>query len=444
MNNPNHYQHIEEAARLIAIELKKTKESEEKLKRALKEIFPVDLYKSTRKLPPAYTSEQDIINHYINHGIDEIDLKEAIGEQKREREKKLKDALKEVFPLNLYKQARQLPKEYNKEDDFIEHFVNHGINEFDFKKSIDDYTDSIFLRNTTGCIRDSGILNEQVSGNDTNKARRILLKTQGDASNLVNNENHQFAIEHTGIHYKSNSLCTWIPKNACSNLRCAIAIGNGAIAGISEIEWIHANNDCFVASTKEVLEANFTFIILRNPFRRLLSFFLDKLCHSHSTQREMSYELAKNLFEFNPEMSYEDFVNHIWKNKNKIYEDEHTRPQCDFILYRDYDRYYSVERLNEAFEDINRETGMEIYDTRDTNSIYTSKGNDKCEEISYKTNALDIINKYNQKKSPVAQNMYSNDMIKKVASIYLSDIFLYATRIPDGRSELEYWLQRAF
>lgn len=397
-------------------------------------------------------------------------------EESREREKKLESALLEVFPVNLYRQVKALPDAYDDDSKVIDHFVNYGIKEMNFREIIKDsitydpdipknqyrhiqeaaelialeLTESkdrvqkLFLKASAGCLRDSGITIINNLNHVEDEAERILLKTQGNPTNLFANENYQFAINHTKVHYKSNSVCTWIPKNACSNLRCSIAIANGAIAGIEEIEWIHANNDCFVASTKEALEAEYTFIILRNPFKRLLSYFLDKLCHSDEPQEDVSYQIAKDTFDFNSDMSFEDFINHIWEYPHTIYEDEHTRPQCDFILYRNYDRYYSIEELEEAIAEIQSKTGLKIYDTRSRNSIYTSKDHDFDSGIMYQTKAIDIKNLQIQKQSPVTKNMYSKDMIKKVAAIYLQDIILYLSRVANGNSELDYWIQRAF
>ena len=76
--------------------------------------------------------------------------------------------------------------------------------------------------------------------------------------------------------------------------------GYGAIARADEIKWIHGNNDCFNATTREALQANYTFVILRNPFKRLLSFFLDKLCHPQKPElSDRSCEYAQKIFSFN-------------------------------------------------------------------------------------------------------------------------------------------------
>ena len=64
--------------------------------------------------------------------------------------------------------------------------------------------------------------------------------------------------------------------------------------------------------------------------------------------------------------------------------------------------------------------------------------------MTYQSNAAEIKDLYNQKKTPLVENMHITEMIKKVAAIYLQDILLYANRIPGGMSELNYWIQRAF
>ena len=418
MENQNLYSTNKKNIDSISQELIESKKQEEKLKKALLEVFPVNLYRQIKELPEVYNEDHKVIDHFINHGIEEMDFKEIIKENI--------NYLGLDIPRNQYHQIEEAAK----------------LVTIELAESREREKERI-LKASAGCLRDSGIT-DMIKPNNYNEGERILLKTQGNPANLFENKSYQFAASHTKVHFKSNSVCTWIPKNACSNIRCSIAIANGAIASIDEIKWIHANNDCFVASTKEILEAKFTFVILRNPFKRLLSFFLDKLCHADDSQSDISYQIAKDVFEFDSSMSFEDFINHIWEYPHSIYEDEHTRPQTDFILYRNYDKYYAIENLGEAINEINAKTGLEIYDTRNANTIYTTKGHDADPRITFQKKAAEIKDLHNLKKTPIAKNMYSDEMIKKVAAIYLQDILLYASRIPEGMSELNYWIQRSF
>ncbi len=387
MMEPKLYEHIKEAASLLAEELQKTREREKKLEAALAEVFPIDLYKQIRP-----------------------DVEAAFkGEQSK----------------------------------MLEHFIENGINEIDIKTEIVNDENKIARKMAVSCLKNIN-LSELTTRRQVKDQRKVsLLKTKGDLSNLQANQEHNFAIKHTCIHFKSNTVCTWIPKNGCSNLRYSFSRENGAISNIKEIDWIHRNNDCFNVSTKEALQAEYTFVVLRNPFKRLLSFFLDKLCHPERNQFEGSYQHAYNTFNFDGELSYSDFINYIWKNPKSIYDDEHTSPQCDFLLYSNYDDYFALEKIYEANQVICKKTGINVEDVRSKNSIFTSKGCEHCSDILPSTKASEIKALLDQNKVPIVENMYSDDMIGKVATLYLQDILLYSSEINNGLSELDYWIQKA-
>ena len=455
VTKPKVNQHDQAAASLLAVELKKAKEREKKLETALNEVFPLDLYTQVRPdVKEAYHGERSqIIEHFIRAGINEIDIKEESNKIKLELYQHVKEAaillavkldktraaLLKVFPLNRYALARPDVEAScgGEPDKMVEHFIEYGIHEIDIRHKF------LALKTSETCLKNISspkLLEEGLEAHNRNLA---LLMTKGNISNLHENQEHDFAIKHTSIHYQSNSVCTWIPKNGCSNLRYSIAKQNGAITNIEEISWIHRNNDCFNVSTKEALQANYAFIILRNPFKRLLSFFLDKLCHPPQDQSEGSYYHALQVFNFTGDLSFVDFIDYIWENPNSIDSDEHTKPQCDFLLYRKYDSYFALERIKEANQLIHDKTGILIDDIRDKNSIFTTKGHEHSPDITSTTKANEIKIYLDQNKKPIAENMYTNDMIKKVAALYLQDILLYCNEIEDGAVELDYWIQRA-
>ena len=409
----------------LVIELKQAKERQIKLEEALYQSFPIELYKKAR---PDVEADYDgakkkIIEHYIEHDINEIDF----AKERHKTKLGLYEHLKKATTLL----ATELRNSRHRETDLEEENLKYAG------------TATATTKAAQSCLK---ILNPQkYSRREPEDIKRTLslITTKGDISNLKKNQDHDFAIKHTSIHHKSNSVCTWIPKNGCSNLRYSIAKENGAIKNIGEIEWIHLNNDCFNASTKEALQADYAFVILRNPFKRLLSFFLDKLCHSQEEQSEESYMRAHKAFNFNSNLSFSDFVHHIWENTESIYKDEHTRPQCDFLLYRNYDQYFALENIKQANQQIQNRTGINIEDIRDKNSIFTSKGCERSDQITHNTPAKEISGLLKQNKVPVTENMYTNEMAKKVSTLYLQDILLYCSEIEDSIAEMDYWIKMA-
>ena len=418
-SRPELFQDDTEAGSALAIELEKTKTRVKKLEEALYTSFPIELYKQAR--PDIETdcdkARERIIEHYIEHDINKIDFKKESQKIKIGLYSHLKEA------ATLLAAELQKTKEREKEN---------------FK-----YINSATLKASESCLRNLNLRQDSTKNIKEKERSLSFLKTKGNSSNLKTNKDHDFAIKHTSIHYKSNTLCTWIPKNGCSNLRYSIAKENGTITSVEEIEWIHQNNDCFNASTKEALQADYTFVILRNPFKRLLSFFLDKLCHSQEDQSEESYKRAHKAFNFNSNLSYSDFIDHIWENTDSIYDDEHTRPQCDFLLYRNYDQYFALEKIKQANEQIHYKTGINVEDIRDKNSIFTSKGCEHSDQIMHNTPADEISSLLKQSKVPITENMYTNEMAKKVSALYLQDILLYCSEIDDSISEMGYWIKIA-
>ena len=121
-----------------------------------------------------------------------------------------------------------------------------------------------------------------------------------------------------------------------------------------------------------------------------MSFFLDKLCHPQNNQSDGSYDHAYKVFDFTGNLSFSDFVDYIWENPDSIGCDEHTTPQCDFLLYRRYDSYFAMEKIKEVNQKIEEKTGILIEDIRDRNSIFTTKGCEYSPDITSTTKADDI------------------------------------------------------
>ena len=269
---------------------------------------------------------------------------------------------------------------------------------------------------------------------------RRLIKTIGSTQEIHQNEPHSFAANHALYHYASNSIYTFIPKNACTSLRYSLALANGTIGGPDDFHWIHANNQAFAAGTlKELLQAQYTFIFLRNPFTRLASYFLDKLAWQPGFASDLSYEGARRLFPKPTEdLSFRTFVNTLWSHPEKLEQDEHMRPQIDFLVYEDYDDWFSLEDYSEAVRIIKDRIGLEIIDTRALSSHTSHSLTASTEDGLADRPVRELQEMRRSGYTPSANKLYDEDLAFKVASLYYSDIALYCHRIGKTASMSDY------
>ena len=296
---------------------------------------------------------------------------------------------------------------------------------------------------TQKCIKDiMPIKNESVSDKSNGSNTKLSFsKSYNNPASIEENKEHEFARKHTLIHLQSNSVCTWIPKNSCSTLRFSIAKANGAISGIDDIEWIHKNNYSFNASNKELLAAKYTFTILRNPFKRLLSFYCDKLCNKGISTNDRSYEVAKSSMGTDAKTTFSDFIEILWRNPSLKRANEHIQDQCDFLVYKNYHDYLALENYQETQSTIREKTGLIMEDVRQFNSIHTSYGCEDSVQIDYNSPAESIGSAMKNLQKPSAKNMYNSDLIRKVGFMYLHDILLYRRTVREGEDEMKYWLK---
>jgi hypothetical protein len=256
---------------------------------------------------------------------------------------------------------------------------------------------------------------------------RLLKYTRSDNNNLHLNQKHQFAASHALKIYGSGAIYTFIPKNACSTMRLSLAIANSCIPDVSGFNWIHKNNDTFRANLEDLVRASYTFVILRDPFARLSSCFLDKIVSQARPAQRLRELVAQDLDL--DDITFADFVNFLDDAAVRA-DNMHWRPQIDFLVYDRYDDYFALEDFAAAAATIKDRAGLEVVDARPL----TAHGLERYRLLSAKidhsrTPVSEIALLKRNGDCPDPRSLFTQPLIDAVARLYADDIRLYTEKI---------------
>tara|TARA_B100001063_G_C16745748_1_gene547381 strand:+ start:515 stop:1240 length:726 start_codon:yes stop_codon:yes gene_type:complete len=225
--------------------------------------------------------------------------------------------------------------------------------------------------------------------------------------------------------FNSNAVYSFIPKNGCSTLRLSAAIANGCISGIEEGNWIHANNQTFKPTLKEAATAQYKFVVLRCPFRRLASVFLDKFVAKEPDAWQYR-DLLKREVNLD-DLTFAQFVKSLAVPPMKG-ANIHWKPQNQFLLYKEYDDYFALEHFEKAVGTLKDKIDLNVVDARNL----TGHGTDKFEMLNdvnhSQVKAFDIAILKRQGKCPSHKSLYTDELIQLVKNLYAEDISLYTER----------------
>ena len=205
-------------------------------------------------------------------------------------------------------------------------------------------------------------------------------------------------------------------------MRYSIAIANGAIADPSEFNWIHSNNPTFQATLAELAKAKYTFTILRDPYSRIYSCYLDKMVDQTSVAWE--YHALTNYQTPPAMLTFREFITNL---KSQLRCNEHWRPQVDFLVYADYDDFFCVEEFSAAVKILRQRIGFDVHDARKL----TKHGTDQFDPIGSDqpfadVPAHEIAALKRSGRIPSARQFYDAPLIAEVGELYSADIALYA------------------
>ncbi|MFL9806334.1 sulfotransferase family 2 domain-containing protein [Vibrio cyclitrophicus] len=241
-------------------------------------------------------------------------------------------------------------------------------------------------------------------------------------STLHQNGKHGFAISYSMMLYAKNSLYTFIPKNACSTLRLSTAIENGCIECVEQGHWIHANNQTFNATLGEALKVDYSFVVLRCPFRRLASVYLDKFVAKEPDAWQYRENLQRKV-ELD-DLTFRDFVLSL-KNPAIFNSNIHWRKQGDFLLFEEYSDYFALEKFSDAIGILKEKIDFNVVDARSLTNHGTHHYQMLTESCFADTSTFDIAVMKRQGQCPSHAALYDKSLYALVSELYQSDIQLY-------------------
>lgn len=225
--------------------------------------------------------------------------------------------------------------------------------------------------------------------------------------------------------YERSTIYTFIPKNACSTLRYSIAIANGCLEPGDDVNWIHANNTTFEPTLKSLIEAKYTFVILRCPYRRIVSVFLNKFLNREPAS--WLYYLAIKRQTNLDDLTFEAFVESL-QMKVILNTNNHWRPQNDFLVYKNYDDYFCIEEFDTLKQSLQDKINLTLYDTRNALKHDLSNRATLEHPNASTLTTLDLVQMKRQGKLPLYSSFYTERLIAIVKKVYKQDLELYKSK----------------
>ena len=252
------------------------------------------------------------------------------------------------------------------------------------------------------------------------KKKRHFNFIHNSSTAIAQNPSFQFAQRHALSIYSSNSIYSFIPKNGCTTLRASLATENGFITDIKkQINWLHNNSYTFSGSLKELVCADYTFTVLRCPYGRLVSLFLDKFVDKTPIAWTF-YRSSNNKFEPD-DISFSDFINYLTQHPAVLGAEIHWRKQSDFLIYEEYDDYFDFSDFKNIKKTLKKKINLELIDTRDI----TNHGREKYHVIDNinhsETSVITLKQLKEQGSLPSLESMYTKELRKKVQQLYQQD-----------------------
>jgi len=205
----------------------------------------------------------------------------------------------------------------------------------------------------------------------------------------------------TIISDKHKFICVLIPKNATRTLRDYFFFSYKYGAKIKNLKTLNKYKNYF------------TFTFVRNPYKRVLSLYLNKIINPH----ENIIKKQLKPFGLKPNMSFDELVDFLCFNKKgQDGNDPHWTSQYAFIK-PEIDFVGKLENFDKDFKTILNHIGLPYESPKHLN--YTTK------EGAHYTKDLKYINKPKKDKSPVLDDYYTDKTYQLIYERYKKDFEMF-------------------
>lgn len=244
--------------------------------------------------------------------------------------------------------------------------------------------------------------------------------------NISNNAPFQFAKKHALNIYKYKAIYSFIPKNGCTTLRASLATTNGFIEkghlSQKNINWVHNNTYTFSANLDELISCQYKFTVLRCPYDRLVSLFLDKFVDKTQVAWNF-YKQSNNHHDLNY-LTFSQFIDYLHGHPKIMNGNIHWRKQNDFLIYTHYDDYFNFDNFKHIEDSLLKKFPIQFVDARNI----THHGRDKLKEINNKTyfesSCNELLNLKLNGFIPSTESMLSNKIKQQIDDLYYIDFEL--------------------
>jgi len=224
-----------------------------------------------------------------------------------------------------------------------------------------------------------------------------------------------------------------IPKNACTLFKTMLVNHSDLKAEFKasqqgvHVFWAQKTAPTSASALLERLSSPeyYKFTVLRNPFRRIVSGYLDKFA-KHSIPESFAQAVIENVqtslglaLDVKKSITFRQFVDYLVRTPDDELND-HWRPQHTFVAAIKFDFIGQFEKLDEAIASLERTLNIQVQRN-------VSKHVTKYKQFSEHADFCDLypseLRAFNG--MPQAHQLFSQDLKIKIQSRYQQDTALY-------------------